>query len=137
LLILKNPMNLHWRNQVEKWREKKKMKVVMKNGFAKISLFEVRIKKLQFLFRFWSLDIFGPFTNFFVFFDLVNSSNVVLAASLNQCHVTIYFADRSNEELKSMNLNFTRWNKKNFFTRPKLKFGSIVSWFSGDWCWTW
>jgi hypothetical protein len=44
------------------------------------------------------------------------------AMSLNTCHIMVYFADRSNEGLKSMGLNFTGANWVEFFLQgPKSK----------------
>jgi hypothetical protein len=63
--------------------------------------------------------------NMFISFVRLNWSS---AMSLNQCHITIYFADKTNNGLKPMSLNFTEGlkihftqSKKNGAVAPKSK----------------
>jgi hypothetical protein len=54
--------------------------------------------------------------------DVSHESNMAYAMSLNPCHIMVFFADRSNEGLKPMGLNFTGANWMVFFLQgPKSK----------------
>jgi hypothetical protein len=47
------------------------------------------------------------------------------AMLLNTCQVMVFWADRSNEGLKSMGLNFTRTWMNFFFTGTKIQIGEF------------
>jgi hypothetical protein len=58
--------------------------------------------------------------------DVSHESNMADAMSLNTCHIMVYFADRSNEGLKYMGLNFTGANwVEFFFIGTKIQIGEF------------